>query len=366
MSDLEQRLTSTTCCLHTSAGSQEQASVCPNIPASAFDGVKIAQKAAAHPQASARETDKHVPQHGDLAHTRASADLFDDSIQDADMVGAKNLGLRVSRTLEPVDKNGRHGIKTGPATVQYAERLPNGNWKCRHNCKDTTKCKHVCCKEGLESKPKPKAAKSRTDTKKESSTVDGRSEGGPMVTKNSTHSTKRGLDQVDLTQTSLSFHPKAKKQLTTLQGLHEKTSTTNVTPSTKYARTAFASQHEAESPTAGHDDFEDFDDIDLDLASDEDTLELKEVGTSKLSSGLQSGSSKPLVGDTGAARFDSQDEEADVSDQEMLDAVLIGAEDSFNLSSPVRATQDRAAVDDEDSGSPDYALGGAREVSTLR
>ncbi|KAF8467614.1 Sec63 Brl domain-containing protein [Kalaharituber pfeilii] len=33
-------------------------------------------------------------------------------------------------------------------------QLPNGNWACKHKCGDKTKCKHICCREGLEKPPK--------------------------------------------------------------------------------------------------------------------------------------------------------------------------------------------------------------------
>jgi hypothetical protein len=38
-----------------------------------------------------------------------------------------------------------------------SERLPNGNYKCKHKCKAA--CQHVCCKEGV--KPKSRARANR-------------------------------------------------------------------------------------------------------------------------------------------------------------------------------------------------------------
>lgn len=34
------------------------------------------------------------------------------------------------------------------------EKLSNGRYKCKHACKDKTKCKHLCCREGLDRPPK--------------------------------------------------------------------------------------------------------------------------------------------------------------------------------------------------------------------
>ena len=34
-------------------------------------------------------------------------------------------------------------------------QMENGKWACNHKCKDKTRCKHLCCKEGLDKPPKP-------------------------------------------------------------------------------------------------------------------------------------------------------------------------------------------------------------------
>lgn len=45
--------------------------------------------------------------------------------------------------------------KTKTASTWQPERLSNGNWNCNHRCKDKQVCKHNCCRQGTESKPKP-------------------------------------------------------------------------------------------------------------------------------------------------------------------------------------------------------------------
>ncbi|PUU75011.1 Sec63 Brl domain-domain-containing protein [Tuber borchii] len=37
---------------------------------------------------------------------------------------------------------------------QETHQLPNGKWACKHKCGDKSKCKHFCCREGLEKRPK--------------------------------------------------------------------------------------------------------------------------------------------------------------------------------------------------------------------
>ena len=34
-------------------------------------------------------------------------------------------------------------------------KLKNGKWACNHKCKDKMTCKHMCCREGTDNKPKP-------------------------------------------------------------------------------------------------------------------------------------------------------------------------------------------------------------------
>jgi ATP-dependent DNA helicase HFM1/MER3 len=38
-------------------------------------------------------------------------------------------------------------------------QLANGKWACNHRCKDRDACKHLCCKEGTDKRPKKTAAK---------------------------------------------------------------------------------------------------------------------------------------------------------------------------------------------------------------
>lgn len=42
---------------------------------------------------------------------------------------------------------------------QEPRKLDNGKWACSHNCKDKKSCKHLCCKDGLDKKPRPKQNK---------------------------------------------------------------------------------------------------------------------------------------------------------------------------------------------------------------
>lgn len=75
------------------------------------------------------------------------------------------------------DKDG-----TDVAVVQREpKRLPNGNWECSHPCTDKKRCKHLCCKIGMENKPRPKKPKkAKVDDSDAASTA----KSGPKSTKN--------------------------------------------------------------------------------------------------------------------------------------------------------------------------------------
>jgi ATP-dependent DNA helicase HFM1/MER3 len=46
-----------------------------------------------------------------------------------------------------------------PTSFKEPVRLENGKWACNHPCKNKSACKHTCCKEGTDNKPKPPKAK---------------------------------------------------------------------------------------------------------------------------------------------------------------------------------------------------------------
>ncbi|KAG0637603.1 ATP-dependent DNA helicase MER3 [Tuber brumale] len=48
----------------------------------------------------------------------------------------------------------RESAASEEAGGQETHQLPNGNWECKHKCGDKTRCKHFCCREGLEKRPK--------------------------------------------------------------------------------------------------------------------------------------------------------------------------------------------------------------------
>jgi hypothetical protein len=107
-------------------------------------------------------------------------DEFDDAgIDDADLALAENGGFE---NIDDFDDEPRPGASTSRKkqrtstandednTTHEPRQLANGKWACNHSCKDKTSCKHLCCREGLDKKPKPPKAK--TSKKEAENAVD--------------------------------------------------------------------------------------------------------------------------------------------------------------------------------------------------
>lgn len=107
-------------------------------------------------------------------------DEFDDAgIDDADLALAENGGFE---NIDDFDDEPRPGASTSRKKQRTStandednithepRQLANGKWACNHSCKDKTSCKHLCCREGLDKKPKP--PKVKTSKKEAENAVD--------------------------------------------------------------------------------------------------------------------------------------------------------------------------------------------------
>ncbi|KAJ7461495.1 Sec63 Brl domain-containing protein [Mycena latifolia] len=72
-----------------------------------------------------------------------------------------------------VSRSSAQALEVADKSPPKPKKLPNGNYKCNHPCKDKTKCRHMCCRDGLAEPPKQpkKRAEPSTESKKESSPV---------------------------------------------------------------------------------------------------------------------------------------------------------------------------------------------------
>lgn len=93
----------------------------------------------------------------DLVNVGTVDNGFQD-IDDIDLSQQDHISAPTKRTLPKV-ANKAHASRDDVEEDVEPRRLPNGNWECAHKCKDRQKCKHLCCKEGTGSKPKSKKPK---------------------------------------------------------------------------------------------------------------------------------------------------------------------------------------------------------------
>lgn len=126
----------------------------PKIPASAFASLVTAKAA----KERARETGMTKLEHD-------SEDFDDFDIDDTDLMTAATGGFddidEFAATPPPqaqVNVGKKRKMAEERATRSeiafVPKQLPNGRWQCQHTCKDKTNCKHICCHEGLEDKPR--------------------------------------------------------------------------------------------------------------------------------------------------------------------------------------------------------------------
>lgn len=148
----------------------------------------------------------------------------DDGIDDTDFVLAGSGGFEniddFDDAVEPagVKRSRTTCVTAAPGSAQEPKHLENGKWACNHNCKDKTACKHLCCREGLDKKPKP--PKPKTDKQQQDSVA------GPKQTRLSMPASKEAkssslLLQSQKTSPVLSRVPPRRPEIENLHSLHD-------------------------------------------------------------------------------------------------------------------------------------------------
>lgn len=89
-----------------------------------------------------------------------SEDWGDGDIDDREFISAAErntslLYVGVQEIGDPVRKKG----PIQKEQIGEPRQLKNGKWACNHACKNKAVCKHVCCPEGTDKKPRPKVSK---------------------------------------------------------------------------------------------------------------------------------------------------------------------------------------------------------------
>ncbi|KAF2786722.1 ATP-dependent DNA helicase MER3 [Melanomma pulvis-pyrius CBS 109.77] len=175
------------------AGTQREATIKPKIAPSMFSAPKLPEVITPlhrlqrpTPNMSKRRTENND---GGRKRSGGSDEFDDDGIDDDELVQAA-LGevvfdhienyanptdaLTRKNTNENASTKGKRGLKPVERRSEdddhEARQLDNGKWACNHKCKDKNKCKHLCCRNGLENPPK-KPMKRSDPTNKDPSHV---------------------------------------------------------------------------------------------------------------------------------------------------------------------------------------------------
>lgn len=163
MLQLEQLLTRT-------AGTMRSAILQPDVPSHDFPTSRtIESNNAQSGKPASKRTSSKSRTRSKRRASETGFDEFDDAgIDDADLALAETGGFE---NIDDFDDEPRPNAsmsrkkqkksiaRDDEITTHEPRQLANGKWACNHNCKDKTSCKHLCCREGLDSKPKPSKAK---------------------------------------------------------------------------------------------------------------------------------------------------------------------------------------------------------------
>jgi Sec63 Brl domain len=158
------------------AGTCRFAEVRPNLPSSLFPASTEQREVIMTDETARKGPGSRKSQ--DVNGKRKPSEDFDDSgLEDGDLLAAEDVEIMDVDDFDeemaalPAKKDRLHNKKTGNPKRQCLNddsgdpaQLENGKWACNHKCKDKAKCKHLCCKEGLDKPPKPpkKASSSTT------------------------------------------------------------------------------------------------------------------------------------------------------------------------------------------------------------
>ncbi|THV90660.1 P-loop containing nucleoside triphosphate hydrolase protein [Aureobasidium pullulans] len=134
-----------------------------------------------------------------------------------------------------IGKTKSRNITVNTAQAPQEQRLENGNFACAHTCKDKKACKHRCCKVGMEKKPRPKPPKPKdSETRSIASKSNNTSESSmKMQTKLDLPIRKKGgepVEHLDLSQTKESRKTRVPVAASRLASLHDKTTRSSEIP----------------------------------------------------------------------------------------------------------------------------------------
>lgn len=138
----------------------------PDVPPQLFPALKATEDDKQQPsRATAKLSANKLKVGSKRKVSNTGFDEYGDAaIDDADLALAEKVGFEdiddfdddLGSSNGVVNKKQKKSDTNEDAAREFEPRqLDNGKWACNHACKEKTSCKHLCCREGLDKKPKP-------------------------------------------------------------------------------------------------------------------------------------------------------------------------------------------------------------------
>jgi len=281
--------------------------------------------------------------------------------QDIDDIDLSTQDEPVKSTTNTQSKGSFKQQPSRDRTSQDPEprRLPNGNWECGHKCKDREKCKHPCCKEGTETKPKPKKPKQKENTQLPNSHQKEKTQSKLQLSKPSltalAHRPKAGVvDGSNASEQSLNRTPnvsqcsKMPQHVETVNKLHHSTQKATSFRPIQRAESDYTYRKGMQPTLSFLEDAPDqeaertldFDDDDVPIADLVDSdLEITDLNDVSATGDFE-------MQPTQLHAEENDEYDAQLEDDNLIEDALIGAEDPYHLLSTRTASSQDAMVFD--------------------
>ncbi|KAF2765543.1 hypothetical protein EJ03DRAFT_345617 [Teratosphaeria nubilosa] len=264
------------------AGTACHAVLKPDIPASAFPPPKTAEQKTTQRHVHSPNTSKRRALAGKPC--QAGQDEFGDAdLNDEDFAAAEAAGfvdiddLDDAGNTQPTKKQKTADSTATSGSVFEPRQLSNGKWACNHACSDKNKCKHFCCREGLDKKPRPPKSKQAKQATKELGSDPKQTQltmGSKKAVTSSTMAGPSAKKEIPATQRSAMQSAEARK----LENLHS-----NIKTNTARVPTIAAGSTASVKPAKKHSDLsflktKERDDSDYGLEDSWDAEDLPSIG----------------------------------------------------------------------------------------
>lgn len=224
----------------------QQAVLKPDVPVTAFQFIKdTTADFVKHKRIAGSSKAANASGHVTPPKTTADVDEWDDGgLDDDDFIRAEPKEDdfvdvdALDQTISAPPNSGKtksRNVTVNTAQAPQEQRLENGNFACAHACKDKKACKHRCCKVGMEKKPRPKPPKPKdSETRSIANKSNNTSESSmKMQTKLDLPIRKKGgeaVEHLDLSQTKESRKTRVPVAASRLASLHDKTTRSSEIP----------------------------------------------------------------------------------------------------------------------------------------